>query len=128
MNTIESIEKEIMPVKRTINFQVGDTVKVHYKIVEGNRERVQVYEGVVIALDNKGMGKTFTVRRISYDVGGRAYFPHLFDEDRKDRGREKGQDQAREALLSARADRKVGQAPGEARKGDEGGHCPRREL
>lgn len=75
MNIIESIEKEIMPVKRTINFQVGDTVKVHYKIVEGNRERVQVYEGVVIALDNKGMGKTFTVRRISYDVGVERIFP-----------------------------------------------------
>ncbi len=75
MNIIESVEKEIMPVKRTINFQVGDTVKVHYKIVEGNRERVQVYEGVVIALDNKGMGKTFTVRRISYDVGVERIFP-----------------------------------------------------
>jgi len=71
------IGKELAPVKRTVDFEVGDTVRVHYKIVEGTRERVQVYEGVVIAIDNKQAGKTFTVRRVSYDVGVERIFPVL---------------------------------------------------
>ena len=71
------IGKELAPVKRTVDFEVGDTVRVHYKIVEGNRERVQVYEGVDIAIDNKGPGKTFTVRRVSYDIGVERVFPVL---------------------------------------------------
>ena len=71
------IGKELAPVKRTVDFEVGDTVRVHYKIVEGTRERVQVYEGVVIAIDNKGPGKTFTVRRVSYDIGVERVFPVL---------------------------------------------------
>lgn len=75
MDILESIEKEITPVDRKINFEVGDTVKVHYKIIEGNRERIQVYEGVVIAIDNKGLKKTFTVRRVSYDIGVERTFP-----------------------------------------------------
>jgi large subunit ribosomal protein L19 len=75
MNIKEKVEQEIMPVKRTLNFEVGDTVKVHYKIIEGNRERIQVFEGLVIAIDNKGISKTFTVRRISYDVGVERVFP-----------------------------------------------------
>ncbi|HSV96848.1 MAG TPA: 50S ribosomal protein L19 [Spirochaetota bacterium] len=72
---METIQKEIMPPERPLNFEVGDTVKVHYKIVEGNRERIQVFEGVVIAINNKGVGKSFTVRRISYDVGVERVFP-----------------------------------------------------
>lgn len=75
MDVIQTIEREIMPIKRTINFQVGDTIKVHYKIVEGNRERIQVYEGIVIAIDNKGIRKTFTVRKISFDIGVERVFP-----------------------------------------------------
>ena len=75
MNIIESVGAETMQVKRQLNFSVGDTVKVHYKIIEGNRERIQVYEGVVIAVDNKGVSKTFTVRRVSYDVGVERIFP-----------------------------------------------------
>lgn len=50
-------------------FHVGDTVQVHYKIVEGTRERVQVFEGIVIKIQGGGAGRTFTVRRISYGVG-----------------------------------------------------------
>ena len=69
------IGKELAPVKRTVDFEVGDTVRVHYKIVEGNRERVQLYEGTVIAINNRGAAKTFTVRRISYDVGVERVFP-----------------------------------------------------
>ncbi|TGM98895.1 50S ribosomal protein L19 [Leptospira dzoumogneensis] len=60
---------------RTLNFNVGDTVKVHYKIQESGKERVQVYEGVVISISNGGNGKSFTVRRISYDVGVERVFP-----------------------------------------------------
>ncbi len=75
MDLKKIVEKEIFPVERTINFEVGDTVKVHYKIVEGNRERIQVFEGIVITIDNKGISKTFTVRRISYDVGVERVFP-----------------------------------------------------
>jgi large subunit ribosomal protein L19 len=75
MNIIETIKKEILPVQRELTFEVGDTVKVHYKIVEGNRERIQVFEGVVIAIDNKNISKTFTVRRVSYDIGVERIFP-----------------------------------------------------
>ena len=50
-------------------FRPGDTVKAHVKVVEGNRERIQVFEGVVIGRQNGGVRETFTVRRISYGVG-----------------------------------------------------------
>ncbi|HOT46073.1 MAG TPA: 50S ribosomal protein L19 [Spirochaetota bacterium] len=72
---MKEIEKKIMPVDRKINFEIGDTVRVHYRIVEGNRERIQVYEGIVIAIDNKGVSKTFTVRKLSFDVGVERIFP-----------------------------------------------------
>jgi large subunit ribosomal protein L19 len=75
MDIMQAIEKDIMPLERTIDFEIGDTVRVHYRIVEGNRERVQVYEGIVIAIDNKGISKTFTVRKISFDVGVERIFP-----------------------------------------------------
>jgi large subunit ribosomal protein L19 len=75
MNILQTIEKKMMPVEKPINFNVGDTVKVHYKIVEGNKERVQVYEGVVIAIGNKGINKAFTVRKISFDIGVERVFP-----------------------------------------------------
>jgi large subunit ribosomal protein L19 len=56
-------------------FNVGDTVKVHFKIVEGKTERVQIYEGLVIAMKNAGIGATFMVRKISYGVGVERVFP-----------------------------------------------------
>ena len=77
MNVVFEIGKELASSKRELDFEVGDTIKVHYKIIEGTRERVQIYEGVVIAIDNKGAGKTFTVRRVSYDVGVERIFPLL---------------------------------------------------
>src|SRR4030042_4930506 len=80
MDIMQEIEKQIMPVKRKINFEIGDTVRVHYRIVEGNRERIQVFEGIVIAMDNKGMSKTFTVRKLSFDVGVERILP--FDSTR----------------------------------------------
>ena len=56
-------------------FGIGDTVKVHVKVVEGNRERVQVYEGVVLKKQGGGLSETFTVRRISYGIGVERTFP-----------------------------------------------------
>lgn len=56
-------------------FNVGDTVKVHVKIKEGNRERIQVFEGTVIARKHGGIYETFTVRRVSYGVGVEKVFP-----------------------------------------------------
>ena len=57
------------------NFEVGDTVKVHAKIKEGNRERIQVFEGTVLAKKHGGISETFTVRRMSYGVGVEKTFP-----------------------------------------------------
>ena len=62
--------KETLP-----EFCVGDTVRVHTKIKEGERERIQVFAGTVIARDGSGMGETFTVRRISYGEGVERVFP-----------------------------------------------------
>ena len=56
-------------------FRVGDTVRVDYKIIEGKRERIQAFEGVVIAKKNKGISKTFTVRKISSGVEVERIFP-----------------------------------------------------
>lgn len=68
MNIISILEQE--QLRQDIPaFRPGDTVKVHVKVVEGNRERIQVFEGVVIGRQNGGVRETFTVRRISYGVG-----------------------------------------------------------
>ena len=56
-------------------FNVGDTVKVHVKIKEGTRERVQIFEGVVLKKQNGGLRETFTVRRVAYNVGVEKTFP-----------------------------------------------------
>ena len=68
MNIIETLENE--QLRNDIpEFRPGDTVRVHVKVVEGKTERVQVFEGIVIARKNAGVRETFTVRRISYGVG-----------------------------------------------------------
>lgn len=56
-------------------FNVGDTVKVHVKVKEGNRERIQIFEGIVLKRQNGGLRETFTVRRISYGIGVERTFP-----------------------------------------------------
>src|SRR5699024_8212724 len=56
-------------------FRAGDTVKVHAKVVEGTRERIQIFEGVVIKRQNGGINETFTVRKLSYGVGVERTFP-----------------------------------------------------
>ena len=57
------------------NFRVGDNVKVHVKVKEGNRERIQIFEGFVLKRQNGGIGETFTVRRIASGVGVEKTFP-----------------------------------------------------
>ena len=57
------------------DFRPGDTVKVHVKVVEGNRSRIQVFQGVVIKLQGSGVGRTFTVRKVSFGVGVERTFP-----------------------------------------------------
>lgn len=74
MNIISVLEQEQLR-KDIPAFRSGDTVKVHVKVVEGNRERVQVFEGIVIGRQNGGVRETFTVRRISYGVGVERTFP-----------------------------------------------------
>ena len=73
-NIIDQIEKESMRTDIP-DFRIGDTVKVFVKVVEGNKERLQAYEGVVIARKNGGLRETFTVRKISYGVGIERIFP-----------------------------------------------------
>ena len=74
MNIIDIIEKENLRDDAP-EFNVGDTVKVFVKIKEGDKERLQAYEGVVIARKNGSVRETFTVRRISYGVGVERTFP-----------------------------------------------------
>jgi large subunit ribosomal protein L19 len=74
MNLIQKIQAPQMKAEKP-GFNVGDTVRVHFKIVEGKTERVQIYEGLVIAMKNAGLGQTFMVRKISYGVGVERVFP-----------------------------------------------------
>ncbi len=79
MNIIENIEKEqmekLLAGKEIPNFKPGDTLKVHTKVKEGDRERIQVYEGVCIARKNDGLNSSFTVRKISFGEGVERVFP-----------------------------------------------------
>ncbi len=71
---IEAVESEYM-AKVVPSFRSGDTVRVNFRIVEGNKERVQPYEGVVIKIHRGGVGSTFTVRKVVGDVGVERTFP-----------------------------------------------------
>ena len=79
MNVIQQIEAEQIAkfneTKKIPEFRPGDTLKVGVKVVEGERTRVQNYEGVCIARSNKGMGSSFTVRKISFGEGVERVFP-----------------------------------------------------
>ena len=74
MNIIATLEKEGLK-ENVANFNIGDTVKVFVKVVEGDKERIQAYEGVVIARKNGSIRETFTVRRISFGVDVERTFP-----------------------------------------------------
>ena len=71
---IEAVESEYM-AKVVPSFRSGDTVRVNFRIVEGNKERVQPYEGAVIKIHRGGVGSTFTVRKVVGDVGVERTFP-----------------------------------------------------
>ena len=74
MNIVDVIESENLK-QEVPSFNIGDTVKVFVKIKEGDKQRIQAYEGVVIARKNGSVRETFTVRRISYGVGVERTFP-----------------------------------------------------
>jgi large subunit ribosomal protein L19 len=74
MNVIEAIEKEQMRVDIP-DFRPGDTVKVHARIKEGEKERIQIFQGVVIRKRRGNTGATFTVRKVSYGIGVERIFP-----------------------------------------------------
>ncbi len=74
METIKQIEKEMMRLDLPA-FAPGDTVKVHVKIIEGEKERIQVFQGVVISKRKGTTNATFTVRKVSYGIGVERIFP-----------------------------------------------------
>ena len=74
MDLIKELNKEALQ-KEITNVQVGDTVRVHVKVKEGSRERIQVFEGFVLKKQNGGISETFTVRKISSGVGVEKTFP-----------------------------------------------------
>ena len=79
MNVIETLEKEeadrLLSLRKIPEFQPGDTVRVNVRIKEGERERVQAYEGVCIARGGQGINESFTVRKISFGEGVERLFP-----------------------------------------------------
>lgn len=74
MDLIKELNKEQL-AREMPNVQVGDTVRVHVKVKEGSRERIQIFEGTVIAKKHGGIEETITVRRISYGIGVEKVFP-----------------------------------------------------
>ena len=74
MNVLDAVVQDYLKTD-VPEFGVGDTVKVHVKIKEGNRERIQIFEGFVLKRQNGGIGETFTVRRIASGVGVEKTFP-----------------------------------------------------
>lgn len=73
MDIIKQIEAESL--REVAKFNVGDTVRVNFKVIEGNKERIQAYEGICIARKHGGLRETFTVRRISAGIGVERTFP-----------------------------------------------------
>jgi large subunit ribosomal protein L19 len=73
---IDAIEKE-QHRSESASFSVGDSVRVHTRVVEGDKERVQIFAGIVIGRKGRGLNETFTVRRISYGEGVERVFPVL---------------------------------------------------
>ena len=72
---MNNIAKHLGMKEVNVRFEPGDTVKVHTKVVEGDSERIQIFDGVVIARRGSGVSETFTVRKISYGVGVERVFP-----------------------------------------------------
>lgn len=75
MDLVKFVEEQVVVRKEVPAFKAGDTVSVHYKIREGNKERIQIYQGVVIQRNSVGVNETFTVRKMSNGVGVERIFP-----------------------------------------------------
>ncbi len=75
MDLVKFVEEQAAVKKQVPAFKSGDTVSVHYKIREGNKERIQIYQGVVIQRNSVGVNETFTVRKMSNGVGVERIFP-----------------------------------------------------
>ncbi len=79
MNRLQRLE-QTYPTNTLPDFEIGDNVRVHVKVIEGEKERIQVFEGIVIARKGKKFSETFTVRKISYSVGVERIFSCKFPE------------------------------------------------
>ncbi|HNE51140.1 MAG TPA: 50S ribosomal protein L19, partial [Chitinophagales bacterium] len=77
MEKVKEITKQLTAAKEIPNFKAGDNINVHYKIIEGSKERIQVFRGDVIQRKGTGVTQTFTVRKISNGVGVERVFPLL---------------------------------------------------
>ncbi len=111
MNIIETIEAEHaarLPGAKMPEFQPGDTVVVNVKVSEGDRTRIQAYEGVCIARSGGGLNESFTVRKISYGEGVERVFPVYSPVIELGEGFAPRQGAPRQALLPARSPGKVG--------------------
>ena len=75
MDLVKFVEEQVIAKNEFPAFKSGDTVSVHYKIREGNKERIQIYQGVVIQRNSAGANETFTVRKMSNGVGVERIFP-----------------------------------------------------
>jgi large subunit ribosomal protein L19 len=75
MDLVKFVEEQTVTVNKFPSFKAGDTVSVHYKIKEGTKERIQVYQGVVIQRNGVGVSETFTVRKVSNGIGVERIFP-----------------------------------------------------
>ncbi len=75
MDLVKFVEEQSVEKRQLPSFKAGDTVSVHYKIREGNKERIQVYQGVVIQRNSVGVSETFTVRKVSNGIGVERIFP-----------------------------------------------------
>ena len=112
MNLIQQLEAEAIEqfskTKAIPEFRPGDTLRVGVKVVEGERTRIQNFEGVCIARANRGLGSSFTVRKISFGEGVERVFPLYSPNVEFDRGRPPRRRPPGQALLSARPHRQVG--------------------
>ena len=112
MNLIQQLEAEAIEqfasTKTIPEFRPGDTLRVGVKVVEGERTRIQNFEGVCIARANRGLGSSFTVRKISFGEGVERVFPLYSPNVEFDRGRPPRRRPPRQALLSARPHRQIG--------------------
>jgi large subunit ribosomal protein L19 len=75
MDLVKFVEEQTVTINKFPTFKAGDTVSVHYKIKEGAKERIQVYQGVVIQRNSVGVSETFTVRKVSNGIGVERIFP-----------------------------------------------------